>query len=151
MAQEIWDRSDNINGCWEWQASISKTGYANYWDGQRPARAHRISYEVFRGEITKPCVCHSCDNPRCVNPEHLFLGTHKENTADMMRKGRYVNNFIGNSYQSYGEKNSSAKLSNDDVRNILSSRLTGQELADKYGVTRNHIYRIKRGERRSKG
>jgi hypothetical protein len=75
--------------CWEW---IGSTDIENYgivkWNKKR-FRAHRISYELFKGEIPKGlCVCHSCDNPKCVNPNHLWVGTIKENNTDRTQKGR---------------------------------------------------------------
>ena len=76
-------------GCWLWtRASARRYGQIRYRGMARPA--HRVSYEVFKGEIGPGmCVCHQCDEPLCVNPSHLFLGTHSENISDMHRKGRH--------------------------------------------------------------
>jgi hypothetical protein len=76
------------NGCWIWQRETHK-GYGRiYFDGKR-MRAHRASYMAFNGELQEDMsVCHSCDNPTCVNPEHLWLGSHSENMRDGYRKGR---------------------------------------------------------------
>ncbi len=99
--------------------------------------AHRISYAIHHGSIPDGMiVCHNCDNPPCVNPGHLFLGTYKQNTADMMAKGRGA--------LKYGEKHPSAKLKEEDVKEIfsLSGILSQRELAKKFNVTQGLIERI---------
>jgi len=85
------------SGCWIWTAAIDKKGYGRInvstKDGRRSVLAHRISYTLDSGnELGNMCVCHSCDTPACVNPDHLFLGTNQDNTDDMMSKGRQESN-----------------------------------------------------------
>ena len=72
------------NGCWIWQRYKNHAGYGRFMSH----RAHRVSFTMFKGDPTGFVVCHHCDNPPCVNPDHLFLGTVKDNVSDMMAKGR---------------------------------------------------------------
>lgn len=79
------------DGCWEWQGSRYGFGYGRLYlgDGTR-VKAHRFSYELFNGSVPRNlCVLHYCDNPICVRPDHLFLGTLSDNTQDMVSKGRH--------------------------------------------------------------
>jgi hypothetical protein len=95
--------------------------------------AHRASYEGHRGPIPDGMfVCHTCDNPGCINPDHLFLGTPADNTADMMEKGR----------SGRGERKG-GRFTEDDVRAILQSDERHSALAQRYGVSQSHIHQIK--------
>lgn len=79
------------SGCWVWIGSRTPTGgYGSFWDNGKLHRAHRWSYRHFHGEIgDNEDVCHACDNPPCVNPEHLFRGTRLDNIIDSVKKGRW--------------------------------------------------------------
>lgn len=77
------------NSCWIWGLRVDKQGYGRINFNSKTEQAHRISYKAFRGDIPNGmCVLHKCDNPTCVNPDHLFLGTKKDNVQDMILKGR---------------------------------------------------------------
>lgn len=95
---------------------------------------HRYVYEIEKGEIPKgKIILHSCDNPSCINPNHLSVGTHKDNQQDMTEKGR----------GRIGIRNGRAKLTEKDVINIRESSKDALTLAKEYGVTRANIYNIK--------
>ena len=85
---------DPITGCWVWQGAKNNLGYALMRDtnNMRMRTGHRMSYEFFNNAIIPAgmCICHTCDNPSCVNPQHLWLGTRKQNTQDMQNKGRQM-------------------------------------------------------------
>jgi hypothetical protein len=131
-------------GCWEWQASTLPTGYGNVRVGslrdgtRRIVRAHRMSWMLAHGPIPEGmCVCHHCDNPKCVRPDHLFLGTLGDNTRDMFAKGR--------GRDSSGERSAMAKLQWADIREIRASDATARELAVRFEVTQQTIRMIRRG------
>ena len=79
----------SLDECWPWQGSVDHRGYGYFSYRGRTHKAHRIAYEVAKGDIGNNYVCHSCDNPSCVNPNHLWLGTALQNAADRERKNRH--------------------------------------------------------------
>lgn len=124
-------------GCWLWERSVNSDGYGTLAINQKFWVAHRAAYVATYGEIPSGMyVCHRCDVPSCVNPDHLFLGTQRENVADMFRKGR-------NGHKR-GAEHHSAKLTEDDIRAIRSDPRNGPEIARYYGITTTHVYGIKK-------
>lgn len=134
------------NECWEWNGYISSTGYATAHlrtlrPGKRMYKVSRLMMELQGHDVTPWLVCHSCDNPKCVNPNHLFLGTHKCNSQDGARKGR-----MGTKTPPIGQLNPSCKLTEEDVREIRAwPRKYGYllEIMEKFGITRCQIYNIR--------
>lgn len=98
---------DSKTGCWNWQLMLSRwygKCSLNIWEWKKTYRVHRLSYEFFKWEIPKDmCVCHTCDNPKCCNPKHLWLWTVKDNVEDMHKKWRYV---IWPAHKQFWNKNS---------------------------------------------
>jgi DNA-binding XRE family transcriptional regulator len=125
------------SGCWIWLGAVSHHGYGKINVDGRTLRAHRYSWELANGPIPDGmCVLHQCDNPLCVNPDHLFLGTSQDNMDDRDRKGR----------QARGEANGTAKLTAQQAQEIRVSSLLQRELAAIYGVSRKTIINIQTGK-----
>lgn len=136
----FWKRVKKSSGCWEWQGSTTSAGYGSVAHGGRDYQTHRVAYELhFNTKIPDNLyVLHECDNRRCVRPDHLRVGTHIDNMADMRSKGR--------SSKNRGERNANARLSDIEVEQIRdlyeSGDYTQTELAEKFGVGQTHISRL---------
>lgn len=124
------------NGCWNWISS-NGLGYGSFGYNNKIQRAHRVSYQLFIGELANELdVCHKCDNPACVNPFHLFAGTHSDNMRDMYEKGRNFNK--------YGSTNPNAKLNDVQRRYIrIYKKVPAEVIAKKFNVSKSCVFRIK--------
>jgi hypothetical protein len=129
------------SGCWLWTAACNQAGYGEISVGAERHGAHRISWELHRGKIPERMyVLHRCDNPSCVNPEHLFLGTQSDNAIDYWAKGRMNRH--------YGAKPNRSKLTDSLVRQICSDKtMTSREWSQKLGVRHTVVSRVRAGYR----
>jgi hypothetical protein len=138
---------DPVTGCWIVVShALNCTGYPLVQRNGQRMHAHRYSYELAFDPIPDGLyVCHHCDNKRCINPEHLFLGTQADNMQDAVQKGRIAR---GIHVAHYGEANGRSKLIEADVRAIRADKtLTQGELGKRFGIGHVQISRIKSGER----
>jgi hypothetical protein len=142
-----------MTGCWLWTGAVeSLTGrklqYAVAFDGKKRVSAHRASWRMHYGEPGGAFVLHKCDQPTCVNPAHLFLGTHAENMADMARKGRRGG--------PTGERVPNAKLRDADIPELLNLLAAGESqraVARRFGVSQQAVWFVAHGKtwRRASG
>lgn len=143
LDQRFWRYVQPVSvGCWEWQGTTNEYGYGVIGRGARGTglvKAHRLAYEIARGSQLRrdQLVCHHCDNPRCVNPDHLFVGTHRDNSDDKWRKGRGSPPPL-----LLGSQNPSAKLTEGLIPEVFRLRrlgLTTYQIADVFDISRNAI------------
>jgi len=131
-------KQDN-NSCILWNGKPNVFGYGTICILNKRCVAHRISYMIFKGEIPKDLViCHKCDNRKCVNPDHLFVGTKYQNSQDMVNKKR----------QAYGNRHGNHKLNDNDVKKIkslLQNNVDKNEIAKIFKVKRPAIHSISTG------
>lgn len=155
-------RQTDPQSCWPWSAGIhdkknKKNGYGKFWLDGRMHRAHRISYLIYVGKIPDGMlVCHKCDNPKCVNPNHLFLGTVADNNADKAAKGRAprvtgVRHGINTKPErtARGSLHGCAKLTEANVSRIiglLAAGVSAKTICAAYGVSVSAVSLIARGK-----
>ena len=130
------------NDCWEWKGNLNKGGYGKFGTN---GLAHRKSYELHKGKISKGlCVCHRCDNPKCVNPDHLFLGTIADNNRDRHQKGRSAKGYKRLD-PTIGSKIGTSIINEEIVYQIRKMRIDGkeyQEIADHFKLDWDHVRKI---------
>jgi len=138
--ERFWKRVNKDGECWEWTAAKSRDGYGNFClKKPKTMLAHRVSYLWAYGELpANREVCHTCDNPSCVNPNHLFLATHLENMRDCVNKGRM------NRISRKGENNAYNKYSTDTILRIreLAGTMTLKAIAATVGVSQSLVWQV---------
>lgn len=161
--QRFWAKVDKTGTCWIWTAGRDKDGYGQFRPGglEPTARAHRCAWALTHRSWPSAdlLVCHTCDNPACVNPAHLFLGAPGDNSADMVAKGRQSRGErhpnAGRAFaqptsaqRARGERNAASRLTADDVREIRRLYRTGDmrqvDIAERFGISQNNVSRIVR-------
>lgn len=135
LEQRFWSKVKKTKTCWLWLGGLSPRGYGKFWNNG-DMRAHRQSWILTHGVIpTGSIICHTCDNPTCVNPQHLFLGTVESNNKDCAIKGRTAR----------GAKNGAHKLTDDEVLALRANEqdLTIVQLALVYGISGTMVKHIR--------
>lgn len=147
LIKRFWGYVNKTPNCWLWKAGCFSKGYGQFRVGKKKVRAHRFAYELIYGTILRGVsVCHTCDNPKCVNPKHLFLATAKGNALDREAKKRHPHL---DGYDKSGANNPATKLTQRAVQQIKQLRKLGytyRDLAKRFGVSYSQIGNIIRGE-----
>jgi hypothetical protein len=137
---------EKSESCWNWVKGMAKNGYGFFYmkrEGRKTFHAHRVSWE-YHNNMPIPegmLICHTCDNKKCVNPAHLYVGTSFDNNRDTVNRNR--------AKRTIGDNCSWAKISEADVMDIIKSNDNQYDIAKKYGVDQSTISNIKTGKRRS--
>lgn len=133
IATRFWSKVSKTGACWLWTGALDKDGYGHIWTGKRSPSANRISYEINIGPIPAGMsVCHTCDNPQCVNPAHLFLGTNLDNINDRIQKSRCAR----------GARVGNSKLTDNIVEQIKEKFNTGSamsNIAKEFNLQLQHV------------
>ncbi len=144
--QRFWEKVDKSGDCWEWTGNIAKNGYGPFGYQAKMQYAHRVAWQLTNGSIPKGdhhgtiCVLHHCDNPGCVNPDHLFLGSHQDNMDDMINKGRQVT--------VCGEDHGCANMTEENVLSIRSmdGLFTRKEIGIMFSISAQNASDIMTGK-----
>jgi HNH endonuclease len=126
------------DSCWIWTRSLDTHGYGQFGFRGKTRLAHRLAWEINHGPIPVGLfVCHRCDNPRCVNPKHLFLGTNRDNLDDARAKGRLIGK------HTRGEAHPKARFTNNQICFIRSAKMTAEALSKQFGCFVSTINKIR--------
>jgi hypothetical protein len=144
VSERFWSKVDKSGECWVWTASTGRFGYGQFMtveDGmRRNNKAHRFAWELTNGPIPAgKLVLHSCDNPACVKPAHLFLGSQDDNMRDMREKGRSVH------WKRSGTRHRQFRLTEDEVREIRAASSGGESnrsIAPRFGIHHGYVSQI---------
>ena len=154
VEKRFWMQTDKMPGfgpngdCWRWLGFLGP--YGRMLVNGRRTKAARVSYELHFGPIPPgegyhgTCVCHRCDNPACVNPEHLFLGSQQANVDDRDAKGRQSRG-LEHQRPRQGQKHPHAKLTDEKVRAIIGDPRLYREIASDFAITESHVCNLKAG------
>ena len=145
VEERFWNQTNKAgpNDCWEWTGSVRRGGYGHIGtNGRKTESSHRIAWKLFRGDVPAGMyVCHSCDNPPCVNPAHLWLGAPSDNVQDCLSKGRRIG--------ASGEKHKDAILTEKNVLRIrriyAMGKHTQSEIGKRFGVSPRTVSDAVRG------
>ena len=144
LSERFWGFATPADGCWPWRGARQQQGYGQLRVGRKGPviSAHRLSWELHNGPIPEGLwVLHHCDNPPCVNPDHLFIGTQADNMAYMIAKGRKAKHYKAHTRV--------RKLTDDQVRAIREDDRPSHYVAADYGVSEITIYSIRTGRRKA--
>ncbi len=159
--QRFWAKVEKTADCWLWRGGLNENGYGVFRLNNRTVLSHRVAYELSNGTIPDGLlVCHHCDNPPCMRPDHLFIGTNADNVRDRVEKGRSAKGGAAKGEKHWskthperiarGEKHGRAVLAEEEVRAIRSRYQTGvitqYRLAEEFGVRKGTISRVLRRE-----
>lgn len=150
----FWDRVIPNEDCWDWTGNLTVAGRPRFKSNGKTYAGHRVSYEIHKRIIPRNlCVCHTCDNPKCCNPDHLWLGTHAENQHDCFLKGRRAKGLKNGHYTkpestARGEQHKRSKLIENDVRKILKigATMPQRQIGEMFNTPQTNISRILRRE-----
>lgn len=144
LAERLWEKvqKGDQGECWIFHGSKNEHGYGQIWDGEnkRLIKAHKAAYEVTYGRTNAYAFLHMCDNPSCCNPSHIRPGTLKQNSQDMVNKGRHKTPF---GYGVRGERHPSSKLTNAQRAAIRNDLRSHRKIAAAYSISKTQVTRIK--------